>query len=437
MPQGAPPSDLLYKILKILFSEREAELTALMPIRPFTVERAARIWKLSEAETQSILENMAERAVLIDIRQKGRQLYVLPPPMAGFFEFAMMRVRDDIDQKTLSELLWQYLNVEEDFISALFSEGETPLGRVFVHESALTEDHALHVLDYDRASHVIVRARHIGISICYCRHKMEHLEKDCDAPKDICMTFGNVASSLIRHGHARRVDAAECSALLNEAHAHNLVQFGENVQQNVSFICNCCGCCCDALQAIKKFGLLQPIHSNFIAKVDPEHCVACGACVQVCPVDALSIPPAPLQGIHSGNDTTPGTDNRQQPETAPERVHSGRPPVDCVVVDDTMCLGCGVCIRNCPAKAIQMENRPDRVITPVDTVHRVVRMAIERGKLEQLILNNGVLSNYRALAAVLGAIFRLPPVKRMLAAQLLHSRWLTTRIRKLNASDFS
>ncbi|MBC8442157.1 MAG: hypothetical protein H8D87_21025 [Deltaproteobacteria bacterium] len=41
---------------------------------------------------------------------------VLPPPMAGFFEFSMMRVRHDIDQKVLGELFYQYLNVEEDFI---------------------------------------------------------------------------------------------------------------------------------------------------------------------------------------------------------------------------------------------------------------------------------------------------------------------------------
>ena len=49
--------------------------------------------------------------------------------MAGFFEFSMMRVRDDIDQRLLAELFYQYINVEEDFILALFANGETQLGR--------------------------------------------------------------------------------------------------------------------------------------------------------------------------------------------------------------------------------------------------------------------------------------------------------------------
>ena len=45
--------------------------------------------------------------------------------MAGFFEFSMMRVREDVDQKLLAELFYQYLNVEEDFVRDLFGIGET------------------------------------------------------------------------------------------------------------------------------------------------------------------------------------------------------------------------------------------------------------------------------------------------------------------------
>jgi hypothetical protein len=63
--------------------------------------------------------------------------------MAGFFEFSLMRIRSDIDQKLLSELFYQYLNVEEDFIRALFTDGQTQLGRVFVNETVLSPENAL------------------------------------------------------------------------------------------------------------------------------------------------------------------------------------------------------------------------------------------------------------------------------------------------------
>ena len=82
--------------------------------------------------------------------------------MAGFFEFSMMRVRGDVNQKALAELYYQYLNVEEDFVKALFVENGTPLGRIFVQEAALPQDGKLEVLDYERASHIIRTASHIA-----------------------------------------------------------------------------------------------------------------------------------------------------------------------------------------------------------------------------------------------------------------------------------
>ena len=53
-PLGVTPSKLLYRILEVLFSEREAELVSVLPIRPFTVQKAARLWKMDLAEAQGI-----------------------------------------------------------------------------------------------------------------------------------------------------------------------------------------------------------------------------------------------------------------------------------------------------------------------------------------------------------------------------------------------
>ncbi len=55
-PQGAPPSDLLYRILEMLFSEDEARRVALLLFKPFKSEAAAKVWKSSPAETRSVLE---------------------------------------------------------------------------------------------------------------------------------------------------------------------------------------------------------------------------------------------------------------------------------------------------------------------------------------------------------------------------------------------
>lgn len=397
-PQGAPASPLLFQILKILFREEEAELVSLLPIKPFTAGQAARIWRKKASEARKILQELAGRAILVDMEQNGETHYVLPPPMAGFFEFSLMRVRGDIDQKLLSELFHQYLNVEEDFIKSLFTGGETRLGRTFVQEPALSAENALHVLDYERATEVIRRASHRGISLCYCRHKKQHLDQACAAPMEICMTFQSTASSLIRHGHAREVDVAECLDLLRAAYEHGLVQFGENVRESVNFLCNCCGCCCEAMIAARRFAVLHPVHTtHFLPVVEETLCSGCGQCVASCPVEAMA--------LVSANDAR-------------------RPAAKKARLTQEICLGCGVCVRTCAKNALHLVSRSKRVITPVHAVHRIVTMAIERGTLQDLIFDNRVLWSHRALAGVLGVVLRLPPLKQILANRQVKSRYL-------------
>jgi formate hydrogenlyase subunit 6/NADH:ubiquinone oxidoreductase subunit I len=405
-PQGAPPSELLYRILQMLFNEREAGLVSLLPIKPFDEATAARIWKMAPERTTAVLEELADRGILLDIRVDDRQLYVLPPPMAGFFEFSMMRVREDVDQKLLAELFYQYLNVEEEFVKALFTGGETELGRTFVNESVLPDDVALQVLDYERASEIIRSATHIGVGVCYCRHKMQHMDRACDAPMKICMTFNTVAESLTRHDVARPIDAVECLDLLDEAREHRLVQFGENVQRGVNFICNCCGCCCEAMLAARRFGILNSIQTTkFLPRVDPESCHGCGKCVAACPVEAMSL-------VSANDPAKPGKKASR--------------------LDESICLGCGVCATICPQGGIRLESRPERVITPINSTHKVVLMAIERGMLQDLIFDNRALMSHRAMAAILGVILRLPPVKRALANRQVQSRYLEGLILRMS-----
>jgi Pyruvate/2-oxoacid:ferredoxin oxidoreductase delta subunit len=267
-----------------------------------------------------------------------------------------------------------------------------------VNERALIAENALHVLDYERASRVVDTASHIGIGTCYCRHKMSHVGRICDAPMDICMTFNSIASSLIKHSVVRRVDKAECHELLAQARDRNLVQFGENVREGVAFICNCCGCCCEAMLAAKRFAVLTPISTtNFLPAITEAKCSGCMKCADVCPVEAM--------GMVSAGD--PRNHKRKKAK-----------------VSEDICLGCGLCAQVCDKQAIRLEQRGQRVITPVNTAHRAVVMAIERGKLQNLIFDNHAFASHRAMAAILGVILKLPPLKQVMASKQMKSRYL-------------
>lgn len=56
------------------------------------------------------------------------------------------------------------------------------------------------------------------------------------------------------------------------------------------------------------------------AKVTKEECVACGACVDVCPEGAIKVD-------------------------------------DVAVIDEAKCLDCGACVDECPNSAIKLEDK--------------------------------------------------------------------------------
>jgi len=395
-PLGAPQSETLYQILSLLFTPKEAELVPLLPIKPFSVEAAAQNWQMTNAQTQMMLDSLCSKALLMDIEMDGKSTYALPPPMAGFFEFSLMRTGGHVDQKLISELFHQYLNIEEDFVKALF-KGDTKPGRTFVNENALSSSNTLHVLDYERASEIIQTSAYMGVGMCYCRHKKQHLGEACDAPMDICMTFGTTAHSLSKHGYSRLIDKSEGMDLLQIAREHNLVQFGENAQNDVSFICNCCGCCCEALTSARRFAFLNPVETtNFLPVVDQLTCNGCTKCAGACSVEAIA--------IVSANDP-------QKPKKLK------------AVVDEERCLGCGVCVTVCKTNALSLKSLGKRVLTPVNSAHKIVMMAIERGTLQHLIFDNHAMWNHRAMAAILGVILKLPPIKQIMASEQIKSRY--------------
>jgi Pyruvate/2-oxoacid:ferredoxin oxidoreductase delta subunit len=412
---GFPESPQTMRILELLFTREEAELVARLPFRPRTARFIARRVGQPEAEIQSRLEGLADKGLILDLYnpRTEKMYYLVAPPVVGFVEFTMMRRRDDLDQLALAEAVDRCYDVSagegpDPLLESLFS-ADTVVGRTLVHEPALGPDELAELVDHERAKAVLEGARRVAVSMCYCRHKAEHLGKRCDKPMDNCLSVDVGADFVLRHGNGREIDRAEALEILDEARQAGLVHIGDNVQSKLSYICNCCGCCCGQLQAINRADLPGAVKtSNHIAVIDATACKGCGRCARVCPIQAVALR-ARRPGSSHGDTAT-----------------SSRPPSKMVgEIDESVCLGCGVCEPACREEgALTLKRREERVLTPAGTLERIISMALERGKLHNLLFEEQDGPHMALLNRFAGAVLRLPPVKQALLRDQLKSRFV-------------
>jgi Pyruvate/2-oxoacid:ferredoxin oxidoreductase delta subunit len=394
-PVGAPPAPSLYEILKLVFSEEEAALGAQMPLQLTTLSTLSRITGKKERTLRDLLEGMAQKGVVFDTEHEGELYYMLSPTMVGFFEMVFVRRRQDLPQKKIAHLLHEYYLDDGGFVHEVFQDG-TPLGRTLMHETSIPETELHHALTHERASELIGEATFHALSICTCRHVMEHLDRRCTFPLDVCTSLGRAAEFMVRRGLGRRVEKEEALAVLEETRDMGLIHIGDNVKERPAFICHCCPCCCGMLYAIHSLKIHNAIVTSPYEPVsDPERCVACGQCAKQCPVHAIEIEPH-------------GAETRQ--------AH----------IDEALCLGCGICESSCPKQAISMERRKERIITPLNTFERVLSMSLERGKLQNFLFEDPRSPSVRFLQTLIGAFLRLSPVKRLLLAESVRSKMLRT-----------
>jgi NAD-dependent dihydropyrimidine dehydrogenase PreA subunit len=170
----------------------------------------------------------------------------------------------------------------------------------------------------------------IAVLECACRAKSEN---PC-TPTRVCMVVGQpFVDFIVEHnpGRSNRLSRADAVKLLEAEHERGHVHcawFKDGCAGRFYAICNCCKCCCGAIEAMDRHAVGWICSSGYIAVVDPSLCLSCGICEKMCPFGAARL------------------DNEG-------------------IIDWKRCMGCGVCVSKCANKALSLK-RDKRKGIPLD-----------------------------------------------------------------------
>jgi formate hydrogenlyase subunit 6/NADH:ubiquinone oxidoreductase subunit I len=394
----APWNETFHAILKELYSPEEADIIVKMPYVLSDFDRLQKVTKCEKSQMGKILESLCSKGLAMDFWIRGKYYYMPSPIIIGIFEFTMMRTGKDVNSRGMAKLFHQYM--DGSFFGASFGKNEkSSMMRTLPHEDVISSSEYAEILDYERATALIEEFDRFSIGLCSCRHERFHLnEKTCDVPLEKCSSFGRAADYMIRHNFAREVSKTEMLENLAHSKETGLVLNADNVKSNITYICHCCKCCCNALHGISKYGYANTIvTSSFIAENDPDTCIGCGKCAKACAIDAIEMTPI------------------ENPRTKKKKDAK---------IDSSICLGCGVCALQCKTEAVKLVKRGQRVIHPETTFERVILQCLDRGTLQYQIFDDPGSLTQTFMRGFLGGFLKLSPVKKALMSDMLRSRFL-------------
>ena len=342
IPNGFPATKngIEIRILKKIFNEEEAELFMKLKLAFETPEQIASRTGLDPDYIKRMLPVMKNKGQLIGISKPEFSLYRIYPYVFGIYEF-----QGPMMDKEFAELNEEYM---DDAMAQEFFAKEPPLMKSIPIGVEVKDDSTIE--PYESVAALIEGSKSWSVRDCICKKEKALLGKKCDKPMEVCLSFAPVPGAFDNDNTCRAITKDEAYAILKMSEEAGLVHMTSNYKAGHFFICNCCKCCCGPLSKYISVSKNAVAKSNYIAVVDKDLCISCGACFDRCQADAIEM--------------------KDQAEI-------------------TECIGCGLCISSCPVEAISLKRRE------MDDIPEVP--ANEREWLKLRAIDRGMNDDYKKL----------------------------------------
>ena len=146
----------------------------------------------------------------------------------------------------------------------------------------------------DTISFYLDKYNYFSVGECSCRTCRTEMGEGCGhLAKDRCLKLGKAAKFFVRTGKDREISREEIEQILHDCEEEGLMHCIPSIEGlgdgNTTAICDCCGCACFGLRPVEEFKTNDAVASNYRCEINVANCVACGKCVEYCPVNAIRL----------------------------------------------------------------------------------------------------------------------------------------------------
>lgn len=315
-------------ILQEIFTPEEARVAIGLPGRPAPLSELSEKVQMTEDKLSVILDRMAQKGTVFTRDKDGETEYCAIPFVPGIVEFQLMRAEGSPREKKLAAMLEAFEKTMAPFMTPeMVEQFQEVVGDPFARVIPVQEEvrSLPEVFPYEKISEFIDREEFFAAAKCYCRHHADLMGRPCKTtgvPEYSCMSFGDVARFVVKHGYGKEITREEARRILDGCEKAGLVHCTNNVSDMMTFICNCCGCCCGIFRMLVKYQNPRAVaQANFVVQATVEDCSGCGDCLERCQVEALTLENEVVQ------------------------------------IDASRCIGCGLCSTTCPTDCLHLVRR--------------------------------------------------------------------------------
>lgn len=288
--KGITEKDPRFKLLEKVVTEEMAEIALALEYRVhLKAEEIAKKCGKPVERTRELLWDLAMAGVATVKKEEDGDTFWYETWVPGIFEMVVNNKENVKKYPQIGKAFDDY-GLMRNPVAA----GNIPMGhglmRVIPIETAINGD--TRRASYEEVSKYINEARILSVSDCSCRTSREEMNQGCGHLKeDMCIQLGDAAEYYIRTGRGRQITKEEAIDIIQRAERDGLMHQIPNTEGegHTHAICNCCGCSCYAMRAAGMYNNPDMVRSNYVSTINPEKCVGCGECVEVCPTNAIRL----------------------------------------------------------------------------------------------------------------------------------------------------